>query len=50
MAVPDRELMAKEINAFVVANLIEAQAGCEGLSERLQRWLLHPGTKPSTGK
>ena len=50
VTMPERELMAKEIDAFVVANLIKAQAGCNRLSERLQRWLLHPGEKPSTGE
>jgi hypothetical protein len=43
--VPDRELMAKEINAFALANLIKAQLQRERLSERLQRRLLQPAEK-----
>jgi len=50
LTVPERELMAKEIDAFVVANLIKAQPGGERLFESLQRWLLHPGEKSSGGK
>jgi hypothetical protein len=42
--------MAKEIDAFVVANLIKAQPGGERLFDNLQRWRLHPGEKPSAGK
>ncbi len=50
LTVPNRQLMAKEINAFVIANLIKAQLGSERLLESLQGWLLHPGGKPSAGK
>jgi hypothetical protein len=38
--------MAKEIDAFVVSNLIKAQLQRERLSEKLQRRLLQPGEKP----
>ena len=50
LTVPDRELMAKEIDAFVVANLIKAQPQRERLSEKLQRRLLQPGEKASARK
>jgi hypothetical protein len=47
LTVPDRELMTKEIDAFVVANLIKAQPQREPLSKKLQRRLLQPGEKSS---
>ena len=50
LTVPNRELMAKEIDAFVVANLIKAQLQRDRLSEKLQRRLLHPGEKTPARK
>ena len=50
LTVPDRELMAKEIDAFVVSNLIKAQLQRDRLSEKLQRRRLHPGEKNSARK
>lgn len=50
LTVPDRELMAKEIDAFIVANLIKAQPQRERLFEKLQRRLLQPGEKASARK
>jgi hypothetical protein len=47
LTVPDRELMAKEINAFAIANLINAQLQRQPLSDKLQRRLLQPGEKSS---
>jgi hypothetical protein len=43
--VPNRKLMAKEIDAFVVANLIKPQPQRKLLSEKLQRRLLQPDEK-----
>jgi hypothetical protein len=48
--VPDRELMAKEINAFVVANLIKAQLQRQRLSEKLQGRFLQPGEESSASE
>jgi hypothetical protein len=45
--VPDSELMAKEIDAFVITNLIKAQLQRERLSEKLQRRLVQPGENSS---
>ena len=42
--------MAKEIDAFVLANLIEAQLQHEWLSDKLQWRLLKPGEKFSAGQ
>jgi hypothetical protein len=50
LTVPGRELVAKEIDAFVVANLIKAQLQRNRLSEKLQRRLLQPGEKFSARK
>jgi hypothetical protein len=48
--VPDGELMAKKIDAFVIANLIKAQLQHERLSEKQQRRLLQPREKSSAGQ
>jgi hypothetical protein len=45
--VPDSELMAKEIDSFVITNLIKAQLQREGLSEKLQRRLAQAGENSS---
>jgi hypothetical protein len=50
LTVPDRELMAKEIDAFVVANLIKVQPQRDRLSEKLERRLVQPGEKSSARK
>jgi hypothetical protein len=50
LSVPGRELMAKEIDALVVANLIKAQLQRERLSEKLQRRLPQPGEKSPARK
>jgi hypothetical protein len=50
LTVPDRELMAKEIDAFVVADLIKVELQRYRLSEQLQRRLPQPGDKSSARK
>jgi hypothetical protein len=50
LTVPDRELMAKEIDAFVVTNLIKAQLQRDRLSKKLERRLVQPGEKSSARK
>ena len=50
LSVPDRELMAKKIDAFVIANLIKAQLQHDRLSEKQQRRLLQPREKSSAGQ
>ena len=48
LTVPKRQLMAKEIDAFVVADLIKVELQRYRLSEQLQRRLLQPGKKSSS--
>jgi hypothetical protein len=50
LTVPHGELMAKKIDAFVIAYLIKAQLQHERLSEKLQRRLLQPREKCSAGQ
>jgi hypothetical protein len=50
LTVPDRELMAEEIDAFVVADLIKVELQRYRLSEQLKRRLLQPGEKSSARK
>jgi hypothetical protein len=50
LTVSDRKLMAKEINAFVVANLIKAQLQRDRLSEKLQLLFLQPREKSAASQ
>jgi hypothetical protein len=50
LTVPDRELMAKEVDAFVVADLVKVELQRCRLSEQLERRLIQSGEKSSASK